>query len=467
MKRKVMLIADDDNIVRDLFTTGVKQDGFEVIQADNGNDALDVIVNDKPKVCFLDYSMPGKNGIDVLKSMKDLGIDIPTIIMTGFGTMEIAIEAIQLGAYEYITKPINLTRVKLLARRAYEVYQLRQKVATYEKSGASPLKQYEIVGNAPEIQEIYKTIGAITTTPITTNILIEGESGTGKELVARAVHNYSLNKDEPFIDINCTALPENLMESELFGHEKGSFTGAIDKRIGKFEAAESGTVFLDEIGDLTQNLQQKLLRVIQERNFERVGGNKKIPLKARIVAATNKNLKNEIEESRFREDLYYRLNVIKIALPPLRERKGDIPLLVEVFKNRYSYELNKDIVEIDPATIDGLMKYNYPGNVRELENIIKSSIMFEKSSILMPGSLPAFFDNEVLVEGFKFSFNSFDWKEERRAFVDEFEKQFIVRLMNHTHGNVTRAGEVTGLDRKSLQRVLKKYELSSADFKIK
>ena len=338
MKKKI-LIVDDDKSIRYAFRKTFAGNEFDVFEASDGKEALKVLKNIQPHVIFLDYSMPELDGFGVMEAMRDQGIDIPTIVITGYGNMNTAIKAVQLGAYEYVTKPLDVDKVRNLAKRAIEIYELKKKVVGLESTIQSLPRQYEFIGNDPKIQEIFKTIGAITSTPNEINVLIYGESGTGKELVARAIHSHGQNSGQPFIGINCTVFPESLMESELFGHEKGAFTGAIDKRIGKFEAAQSGTIFLDEIGDLSPHLQQKFLRVLQERCFERIGSNSLIQINSRIIAATNHNLEIEIKEGRFREDLFYRLNVIAVHIPALRERKDDIPLLADFFLEKYSNQM--------------------------------------------------------------------------------------------------------------------------------
>ena len=464
MKKKI-LIVDDDKSIRYAFRKTFAGNEFDVFEASDGKEALKVLKNIQPHVIFLDYSMPELDGFGVMEAMRDQGIDIPTIVITGYGNMNTAIKAVQLGAYEYVTKPLDVDKVRNLAKRAIEIYELKKKVVGLESTIRSLPQQYEFIGNDPKIQEIFKTIGAITSTPNEINVLIYGESGTGKELVARAIHSHGHNSGQPFIGINCTVFPESLMESELFGHEKGAFTGAIDKRIGKFEAAQSGTIFLDEIGDLSPHLQQKFLRVLQERCFERIGSNSLIQINSRIIAATNHNLEIEIKEGRFREDLFYRLNVIAVRIPALRERKDDIPLLADFFLEKYSNQMEKKIVRIDKEAVELLITYDYPGNVRELENIIKGSIMLEKSKFLTISSLPDTITGSPITSRLTFSITTTVWEDARRDALKQFELQFISQLLKQTGGNVTKASQLAKIERQSFQRIMKKHNLFSADFK--
>ena len=465
LKKMKILIADDDPNIRYAFVKTLAQNETVVLEASDGEEAIQVLKNEPPQVVFLDYSMPRLDGFGVMEKMKAEGIDIPVIIITGFGTMQTAIKAIQLGAYDYITKPLDVDKIRIMVRRAIEVYQLRQRVKGLESTIQSFPKQYELVGNHPRMQEIYKTIGAVTGTPNSINVLICGESGTGKELVARNIHNHGPNSEQPFVAINCTVLPESLMESELFGHEKGAFTGATERRIGKFEAAQNGTIFLDEIGDLSINLQQKLLRVLQERTFERLGGNTLMPVSARFITATNHKLNKMIEEGRFREDLFYRLNVISIEIPPLKERKEDIPLLADVFLKRYAKQMERSIVGLKPETLELLIQYDYPGNVRELDNIIKGAAMLEKSGYLTPASLPQFVRDPSEVSRVTFPIHSPIWKRARRELLAAFEKEFVIARLRASEGNVTQAAEEAQIERQSFQRMMRRYGIHSEDFR--
>ncbi|RMF56333.1 MAG: sigma-54-dependent Fis family transcriptional regulator, partial [Calditrichaeota bacterium] len=352
MARQKILIADDDKNIQFAFRKTFEKDGFKVITAANGREAVEKLEAEHPVLVFMDVAMPGMSGLEALETFKERGVTTPVVVITGFGTMQTAVKAVQLGAYEYLTKPLDVEKVRVVANRALEMVRLREEVANLKAKLNQPVREYELVGNDEKMHEIFKLIGVITTTPNTTNVLISGESGTGKELVARAIHQSGPAALEPFVAINCTVLPENLLESELFGHEKGAFTGADRRKLGKFEVAKGGTIYLDEIGDMSPNLQQKLLRVLQERVFERLGGNETIAVRARFIASTNKDLEKEVRLGNFREDLYFRLNVFNIKLPPLRERRGDIPVLANYFLAKYSHRFQKSVSGLSDEAMD-------------------------------------------------------------------------------------------------------------------
>ncbi|OGG45607.1 MAG: hypothetical protein A3F84_15505, partial [Candidatus Handelsmanbacteria bacterium RIFCSPLOWO2_12_FULL_64_10] len=354
MSGEKILVVDDDAAIVFALRRTFEKEGYAVVSAKDGVAGLGAIRSGAPDLAFLDITMPGLDGLSVLAKVREEQIDVPVVIVTGFGTMQTAIRAVQLGAYDYITKPLDVDQVRSAARRALELRRLREEVRGLRARLGTRPPEDSIIGNDPKMQEVYKAIGAVTTTPNETNVLITGESGTGKELVARAIHAHGPAAREPFVGINCAALPGDLLESELFGHERGAFTGATDRKPGRFEIAGGGTIFLDEIGGLSPDLQQKLLRVLQEREFERVGGNAPIPVRARFITATNRDLEGEVRRGAFREDLYFRLNVMRIPLPPLRERRGDIPSLVNHFLSRYSRILNKRISGIVPEVLDML-----------------------------------------------------------------------------------------------------------------
>ena len=378
--------------------------------------------------------------------------------------MQTAIEAMQLGAFDYVTKPLNIQYLRLLVKRATEMIRLKKEVQHLkaEIEQGTQVKG-EIIGHHLLMQEVFKKIAMVAMTPNVTNVLLTGESGTGKELVARAIHRSGQNWEAPFWGINCSALPENLLESELFGHEKGSFTGAVKDHPGKFLTAGKGTIFLDEIGDMPLTLQQKLLRVIEEREYVPVGSNKRLAVHARFIAATNKDLRRLMEQNRFREDLYYRLNVFAIHLPPLRERKEDIPLLVEYFIKTQNQILNRSVKTIAKEALQRLLDYDYPGNVRELQNIIIRAMTQQKGDVLTLD------DIHFLERGTKTPdrtpLTTLNMKEARKAALRQFEKQFLNQLLTKTTGNVTKAAQLSGMTRQSLQRLMRRYGLHSKDFK--
>ena len=378
-----ILIADDDAAIRDVLRDLLKDEGYEVIEAETGQGVLDAVQGGpdaRPDLIMMDVRMPDKSGLDVLDDMRTGPDDqLPVIVMTAFGTSSVAIDAMRLGAYDYITKPFDLDDVLLTVQRFFERQRLSEQVL--ELSNRLDRDPNEVlIGNSAAMQEVYKTIGRVAHSDAT--VLITGETGTGKELIATILHRTSSYARGPLVKVNCAALPETLLESELFGHEKGAFTGALNQRKGRFEMANKGTIFLDEIGEMTLATQKKLLRVLQEREFERVGGTVTVKIDTRVIAATNKILTQEIEAGRFREDLYYRLNVISIYLPPLRDRKEDIPLLVEHFVEKHRYKPGAGAARVSQSAMDKLMEYDWPGNVRELENIIQRATVLAQGQVI-------------------------------------------------------------------------------------
>ncbi len=465
MSRPKILIADDDKNIQFAFRKTFEEDGFEVVTAGNGKEALEAIEAHQPALVFMDVAMPGTSGLAALERIRDAGWAIPVVVITGVGTMETAVKAVQLGAYEYLTKPLDVEQVKVVAQRALEMVRLRAELADLKARLNQPVREYELVGNTLPMQEVYKIIGTITTTPNQTSVLITGESGTGKELVARAIHQTGAHAKEPFVAINCTVLPENLLESELFGHEKGAFTGADRRKLGKFEIAGEGTIYLDEIGDLSPKLQQKLLRVLQERTFERLGGHESIDVRARFVASTNKDLDEEIREGRFREDLYFRLNVFHLRLPPLRERREDIPLLANYFLRKYNHRFSKAVRAISPEALAQLQRYAFPGNVRELEHIIERAVALEKGELLLPDSLPPQLGQADKDAPVQVPIPSPVLREARRRVLEAFERQFVIERLRANRGNVSAAAREARVQRQSFQRLMKKYGIESRDYR--
>jgi DNA-binding NtrC family response regulator len=467
--RNTILIVDDERTIRLAMKRVFEREGYRTALASDGREAIRSIGREEPSVVFLDVAMPGMDGLETLQRIKEMRAHLPVVIMTGFGSMETAIRAVQLGAYDYITKPLDLNQVRTITRRAMETVRLKDEIRSLKTRldhGAPPEDRFRIVGEDPKMQAVYKVIGTVTTTPNTTNVLITGESGTGKELVARAIHNSGPSRDEPFVAVNCTVLPETLLESELFGHERGAFTGATERKLGKFEAARAGTIFLDEIGDISVSLQKKLLRVLQEREFERLGGNELIPVRARFVASTNRDLEAEVSAGGFREDLYYRLNVISIRLPPLRERREDIPLLCEHFLRKYNRRFGKSIEGISAEVMDRLMASPFPGNIRELENIIERGVAMEPGNMLLPSSLPASMRTGAGREGgVPIPVTSLVLEEARRDVLRLFEARYLEELLRATRGNVSKAAEKAGVDRRTIQRMAKRAGIRAADFR--
>lgn len=462
-KEKILIVDDDENILF-AFLEVFKKDGYSAVVAHDGEEGLKLAGSDDVDLIFMDITLPKITGLEVLKKLKEKGINIPTIIITGYGIMQNAIKAMQLGAFDYLTKPLDINKIRELTKKALS------KSTAPENNGsisfnADIVDRYEIIGRSQRMQDIYKLIGLVSTTPNTVSVLITGESGTGKELVARAIHSSAAGTSNPFIGLNCSALPDNLLESELFGYEKGAFTGAAERKLGKFEFAQNGTIFLDEIGNLQQNLQQKLLRVLQEREFERLGGEVSIKVLARFIAATNRDLEDEIKKGNFREDLFFRLNVIAIKLPPLRERSEDIPLLANYFLAKYNEHLNKNVKGFSLDAVSLLNSYQFPGNVRELENLIERAVMLTRGDEITSDLLEKMLSLNPAIKAPVFPISGATFKESRDFIMNLFEKQFVEEKLRSLNGNVTSAAKASGMTRQNFQRMMKKYGIRAEDFK--
>jgi two-component system response regulator AtoC len=440
-----ILVIDDDPSNCEVLTTYLQDQGHEVQTAFNGQEGLEKLKAFLPQIVLLDNRLPDMSGLSVLKGIHAFDEEIFTIIMTAFVDMDTTIQAMKTGAFEYINKPIDFSELNSFICKIKGIVALKRQKPSPLLEDFS-LKIGNIIGKTQQMLQIFKTIAIASESNAT--VLIEGESGTGKELIARAVH-YHANYNTPFLGINCSALVETLLESELFGHEKGSFTGAIQKKEGKFEMAENGTLLLDEVGDMSIHLQAKLLRVLQEREFERVGGKDKIKANVRVIAATNKNLEDLIKVGKFRKDLYYRLKVISIKVPPLRERMQDIPHLVHYLLNKISNNLHKNVTGTSTKVMDSLMKYSWPGNIRELENVLtravvltRGNIVLEESLSLLPLALPSASPSRNTI-----------------APLWEIEKLHIQHILNHTKGHKGKACQILGISRPALDRKIKKYQL--------
>ncbi len=464
MTNEKVLIADDDESVRWVLKKALEKEGIEVVLAKDGTEALERLREGDIAIVLMDIRMPGMSGLDALDRIQTAGRGTSVIIMTAQATMQNAIEAMRRGAFDYITKPFDLDEVNILVRKAIDVRRLSQEVTALR---AEVREKYEggLVGNTAAMQEIYKTIGRVAESDAT--VLIHGESGTGKELVARAIHYHSKRAGRPFVAVNSAAIPSELLESELFGHEKGSFTGAISRKIGKFEAASGGTLFLDEIGDMDLPLQGKLLRVLQEREFERVGGTEPIKTDVRVLAATHHNLEKMVREKHFREDLFYRLNVIQINIPPLRKRRDDIIPLAEFFMQKYQTGESKKKA-LTPETLKVLRAYDWPGNVRELENAVQRAMTLSQGDKIFPDALPPQIFKPG--QGAHLSFENF--LEEKLADLVErmggleggeiysmvlqrVEKPLITLVLKKTDGNQVRAAHLLGINRNTLRKKIK------------
>lgn len=467
MKDGTILIVDDDPAICYAFKKIFEKNNYSTIEATNGSEAIKIVEEQNPMVVFMDITMPQMNGLSALEKIKEINKELPVIIITGNGNMTTAIKSMQMEAYDYLTKPLDIDKVRIIAERAIEMTRMKNQINELQKKLATVQKESGtvIIGQHPKMQEIFKQVGVISTTPNHTNVLILGETGTGKELVARAIHENGPNSSEPFQAINCTVLPETLLESELFGHEKGAFTGAENRKIGKFELSGKGTLFLDEIGDMPQTLQKKLLRVLQERSFERLGGNTLINLQARIIAATNKNISYLVTKEEFRDDLYYRLNVVELVMPPLRERKEDIPLLSDYFIKKYNLKFNKNILGLSQNVKNFLVNHNFPGNVRELENLIERATALERGDVLTMQSFPEQIFLPDKSEDIDIPILQKEFNPAKKIVIEVFEKKFLVERLKETSGNVTEAAKISGIERQSFQRLMKKYNLLSEDFK--
>ncbi len=454
MKNINILIIDDEKNQRDILTGYLRKKGFNLFSASNGDEGINIVETNLIDIVFSDFKMPGKTGLEVLQEVKKINPKIDFVILTAFGTIENAVTAMRKGAFDYITKPVDLDELDLLIERIIENNSLRSENELLKDQLREKFKITSIISNSPKMEEVLSVASRVAESKAT--VLINGENGTGKEVLAKTIHYISSRKDKPFIAVNIPALSENLLESELFGHEKGSFTGADKMRKGRFELADNGTIFLDEIGDIPPLTQVKLLRVLQEQQIERVGGTESIKIDVRIIAATNQNLEKKIKEGTFREDLFYRLNIVSIKIPPLRERREDIFSLIEFFIEKYSKENLKDKFEISKEAADQILKYNFPGNVRELENIIERAVVLARGNTITLKDLP------MNVSGFK-SEEHFEINDSQTLTdqVEALEKKLIYDALQNSNGNQTQAGKILGLTERNLRYKMKKYGIQN------
>jgi DNA-binding NtrC family response regulator len=465
MEKSNVLVVDDEAVIREGLRRILEIEGFSVETSSSGNLALERLQDKDFDLVITDLKMPGMSGMEVLKTIKVLQPEVPVIIITGFSTVDTAVEAMKNGAFDYISKPftpeqINEKIKKALAQRAVLLENVFIKKELNTHQGFD-----RFVGESREMQKVYRRI--IQVAPTDSTVLITGESGTGKELVARAIHNNSKRRDHPFVAVDCTSLAENLLESELFGHVKGSFTGAIQTKTGLFKVADGGTLFLDEVSNISLTTQAKLLRVLQERVVTPIGGTQPVPIDIRLVAATNRSLRGLVQEGFFREDLFFRLNIIPVDLPPLRERKGDLPLLIRFFIRKFAEEMAKDIRGLAPDALSLLEEHHFPGNVRELENIIERAIVLAEGGMLQMEDLemgddghaePVHFGEQHVPQ------NVEELKETKRQIreraIEPVEKAFVLSALKRNNWNVTRAAEETGMLRPNFQALLKKLGIS-------
>src|SRR5262245_1379364 len=459
-----LLVIDDDRSVVPLIRSACKHIDIEVRAAESAEEGLKLLKSYPPQVLLLDVMLPGVSGLDLFDRVRKIDERVPVIFMTASGESDTAIEAMKLGALDYLMKPLDVARVQALVEQALEIRRLMETPVELPELNRTPGSDSEMIGRSPSMMEVYKAVGRVA--PQTVTVLIRGESGTGKELIARAIYQHSTRRGKPFLAVNCAALPETLLESELFGHEKGSFTGADHRRIGKFEQCNGGTIFLDEVGDMAPLPQAKLLRLLQEQRFERVGGNETIKTDVRIIVATNRDLESMIAESSFRPDLYYRLNGFTIKVPPLRERGDDLLLLIEAFLSRFSHELNKPLQRVSPEALKTLVEYPWPGTVRELQSVLRKSLLNTTGPVLMSEFLPEEIRSgpPPLVEGTEAGEDGFSSdlsqllktrlasSENLYAEALEYMERYVVtRVLQTTGGNQSKAAKILGITRGSLR----------------
>lgn len=459
--KKQILIADDEPNLRRVLGAQLTRDGHEVHLVADGGEALSVLKESHIDLLICDLRMPVLDGMSLLREALTIYPSLPVIMITAHGTVDNAVEALKTGAFDYITKPFDQEELRIIVRKALKTQDLSAQEATPANTAEN--SKYGIIGRSGPIQEVYSVIDRVADSP--TTVLVTGESGTGKELVARALHDQSSRRDRAFIKVNCAAIPRELIESEFFGHERGAFTGAVASKPGRFELASGGTLFLDEIGSIPLETQVKLLRALQEGEFERVGGVRTLKVDVRLVAATNSDLKKQTEEGTFREDLFYRLNVVAVRLPALRERVGDIPLLVEHFVQKYNQRLGKSLVGVSPEALTLLTGYKYPGNVRELENVLERAVLFADGDRVFTEHLPPELTEKSLPSVAAVEQGEVGLKEQVRAAVSQLERQLIFRALEQMKGNVTHTARVLKLSRKGLQ--LKMKELGLRDLPLR
>ncbi len=453
MKKRVLVVDDEQTILQSV-TDILEDEGFPALTAPDGNSALKIMEEDLPDLVLLDVWMPGMDGLEVLRRIRAEWPFVPVIIMSGHGNIETAVKATKLGAYDFIEKPLSYEQLLLTIHNALRYHDLQEENVLL-KQRAAP--RQELTGKSPVMAQLKEQISLVA--PTDAWVLIQGENGTGKELVARTIHNRSRRKDKPLVEINCAAIPEELIESELFGHEKGAFTGATTMKRGKFDLANGGTLFLDEIGDMSMKTQAKILRILQEQRFERVGGSKTIRVDVRIIAATNKDLEKEIRAGRFREDLFHRLNVIPMEVPPLRERKEDIPLLVNEFLREFAGQIAIRPKTVAPEVFDALKAYNWPGNVRELRNMVERLLILSRGDEINLEDLPASFvragaetsrpDEHKTAEAPWFACD--DYRQARAL----FEKAYLTAKLRENQGNIKKTAKAIGIERRHLHRKIK------------
>jgi len=452
MKNQNILVIDDESIQREILAGYLKKKGYKIFSASSGEEGITIVKNNLIDIVLSDFKMPDKTGFEVLEEIKLLNPEINFIMITAYGTIQNAVQAMKTGAYDYLSKPVDLDELDLMLERIFEHQKLKSENVYLKTQLQEKYKISSLITHSPKMEEVLSIAARVAGSKAT--VLITGENGTGKEVLAKAIHYISPRKDGPFVPVNIPALSESLLESELFGHEKGAFTGAEKMRIGRFETADKGTIFLDEIGDIPLSIQVKLLRVLQEHQIERVGGTSHLEIDVRIIAATNQNLEKKILDGTFREDLFYRLNIVAVKIPPLRDRREDILPLTEYFMEKYRVENNKEKFELSKETADILLKYNYPGNVRELENIIERAVVLARGNFITQSDLPG------NVRGYLPEFElPQPGSGELNEQVEALEKRLIFDALKESKGNQTKAGKLLGITERNLRYKLKKYNI--------
>tara|TARA_B110001454_G_scaffold219199_1_gene251724 strand:- start:26584 stop:27990 length:1407 start_codon:yes stop_codon:yes gene_type:complete len=459
MKAKI-LVVDDEESIREFLEIMLRKEGYEITLAEDGQKAKELLQKKSFDMIISDLQMPNMTGIELLKYVRQDFPEIIFMMITAFGTTETAVEAMKMGAYDYLTKPFKIDEVRINISNALRSKNLEFENRSLKKELGKEFSFQNIIGNSPAMHHVFDLIKRVSQAP--TNILVTGESGTGKEVIAKAIHYNGPLKDRPFVTINCGAIPENLMESEMFGHKKGSFTGAIADKLGLFEVADGGTLFLDEVGELPLSIQVKLLRSLQERVIRRVGATEDIKVDVRIIAATNRHLEEMVQKGTFRQDLYYRLNVIHIKTPSLRERKEDIPILAHHFLKKYNDKLNKNISSISTEAMENLKKYDYPGNVRELENMIERTVALEGGATVLPESLPPLVNTS---SGRKLaSSNEIEVTDDGvdlDKIIGQIEKELIIKAIHQANGIKKRAAKLLNITFRSMRYRIEKYNLGT------
>jgi two-component system response regulator AtoC len=454
MAKAKILVVDDEKLLRWSLEQNLSKEGYSVLTAEKGLDGLTLFKEESPDLILLDIHLPDISGITVLEGIKEINKDAVVIMITAFGDVQTAVKTIKIGAYDFVEKPFNMDKLKILIEKALETCTLRKEVLQFRSQLSSRYGFESIIGQSSPMKKVFELIEKVARSDATT-VLLQGESGTGKDLVAKVIHYQSARGEKPFIEINCTALPETLIESELFGYEKGAFTDAKAPKKGLFELADSGTIYLDEIADMKLSTQAKLLKVIENKAFKRVGGIKDIEVDLRIIAATNKILEEEVKSGTFREDLYYRLKVIPIHLPPLRERKEDISLLAKYFIDLFNHEFRKNVLSLSPEAEKIFLEYNWPGNIRELRNVIERAMILENEESILPEHLPIELSaKEIQVTGYKvvdirLPSDGID--------IEEVEKELIRQALDTTKGNQTKAAKLLNLTRDTLRYRMQKF----------